>query len=313
MSQKDSVTLFYACATPSARPAATAGSLDVPAMSLQGEVFCNITGGGGTVTADVQDPSYSPGDFIPGLIQGLDVNNFNRYYSQDLQAWAAGEVFAYAGSLDPINLDAGTDGIHYVQSVQSFTYLYDATAAPSQLARPAVQLPSDSDAQAAAQNGLAGVVARLQIFNGATWDRIKSATAAVLSALSSAGALLTTKPGEWAVNHTPAANTQATITRAAGAAGVRHVCTSISATLIGLAASAETTVLVNLRDGASGAGTILQSWRLLVTGTTGSETGIALTGLNIPGSAATAMTLEFATAGGADTFETVAMTGYDAS
>lgn len=138
-------------------------------------------------------------------------------------------------------------------------------------------------------------------------------SAANLATLDSAGTLSVSNVGEWAINHTPAANTQATITRAAGAAGVRHVCRSITVSLIGLAAAAEATVLVNLRDGATGAGTILWSTRLLVTGTTGSETGVTLAGLNIVGSAATAMTLEFAAAGGANTFESVAMTGFDAS
>jgi len=51
----------------------------------------------------------------------------------------------------------------------------------------------------------------------------------------------------------------------------------------------------------------------LVTGTTGNETGVSLSNLNIVGTAATAMTLEFAAAGGASTFESVALTGYDAS
>lgn len=151
------------------------------------------------------------------------------------------------------------------------------------------------------------------LFNGATFDRAREASATNVAALTGLGAQLSAAPGEWAINHTPAVNTVATITRAAGAAGVRHVCRSITATLIGLAAAAETTVLVNLRDGATGAGTILWSTRLLVTGTVGSQVGVSITGLNIPGTAATAMTLEFAAAGGASTFETVALTGYDVS
>lgn len=151
------------------------------------------------------------------------------------------------------------------------------------------------------------------LFNGTDSDRAREASADNLAAFSGLGAALNSSPGEWSINHTPAANTQATISRAAGGAGVRHVCKSITATLIGLAAAAEATVLVNLRDGATGAGTILWSARLLVQGTTGNETGIALSGLNIVGSAATAMTLEFSAAGGADTFESVAITGYDAS
>ena len=40
---------------------------------------------------------------------------------------------------------------------------------------------------------------------------------------------------------------------------------------------------------------------------------MVLAGLNIVGSANTAMTLEFAAAGGANTVESVAMTGYSVS
>jgi hypothetical protein len=149
------------------------------------------------------------------------------------------------------------------------------------------------------------------VFDGTNFIRALGASAAVLATLSPAGAQLSQGPGQWAINHTPAANTQATISRAA-AAGQRHVCKSITATLIGLAASVETTVLVNLRDGTTGAGTILWSARLLVIGTAGSQGGIALSGLDIVGSVNTAMTLEFAAAGGANTLETVALTGVTA-
>lgn len=151
------------------------------------------------------------------------------------------------------------------------------------------------------------------LYNGAAFIRSQSGSAANLAAQSASAAQLIQECGEWAINHTPVANTQATITRAAGAAGVRHVCKSITVTLIGLAASAEATVLVNLRDGVTGAGTILWSARLLVMGLTGSQAGITLGSLNIVGSAATAMTLEFAAAGGANTFETVSLTGVDAA
>ncbi len=170
---------------------------------------------------------------------------------------------------------------------------------------------NNADALAVSTLGTLGVSAFLRAFNGTTYDRVRTNSAATLSATTQPFAALHAAPGEWSINHTPAANTQATITRAAGAAGVRHVCRSISATLIGLAAAAEATVLVNLRDGATGAGTILRSWRLLVVGGTASEVGIEIAGLNILGSAATAMTIEFAAAGGANTFETVALSGYD--
>jgi hypothetical protein len=149
-------------------------------------------------------------------------------------------------------------------------------------------------------------------YDGAAFVRVLTGAAANLATNNPAGAQLVQQSGEWAINHTPAANTVATISKAA-VASQRHVCKSITVTLVGLAAAAEATVLVNLRDGATGAGTILWSTRLLVTGTTGSQTGVALAGLNIVGSVNTAMTLEFAAAGGANTFEAVAISGLTAA
>jgi hypothetical protein len=143
---------------------------------------------------------------------------------------------------------------------------------------------------------------------------IKSASAANLAAQTGINAQMSTPPGNWAVNHTPAINTQATISKAAGAAGVRHVCTSITATLgQSGAGTAQGVIQVNLRDGATGAGTILWSASLSSPTTTSPVAVINLSGLNIVGSAATAMTLEFSAAGGANVFESVAMTGYDVS
>lgn len=144
-------------------------------------------------------------------------------------------------------------------------------------------------------------------YNGTTFDRVRSNAAAVLAGTTQSMGMLVASPAEWSVFHTPAVNTQATATKAAGAAGVRHVCRTITATIHGLIAATETTVLINLRDGATGAGTIL--WQLLLHVIPAGTTGLTLP-VNIMGTAATAMTLEFAAAGGANTFESVAMTGY---
>jgi hypothetical protein len=148
------------------------------------------------------------------------------------------------------------------------------------------------------------------LFNGASWDRHRSASPANLASLLTLGAALVSLPGDWAINHVPVAATQATITRAASPGTGRHVCTSITAHLGAVAVNG--TQILNLRDGTTGAGTILWSARLgpLVVG---SSDHIELTGLNIVGSANTAMTLEFAAAPAATNFETVSMTGHDAT
>lgn len=177
---------------------------------------------------------------------------------------------------------------------------------------------TNADDIAAIASGSGGALASAAFrfgWDGAAWDRLRVGSASVLSALSSAGAGLQVRPGDWSVNHVPAAATVATITRAAGAAGVRHVCTSIDAALVIPATANQPAITLNLRDGATGAGTILWSRRFGVGAAIAGDAQqeVSLSGLNIVGSAATAMTLEFSAAGVATTLQSVAMTGYDAS
>lgn len=116
-------------------------------------------------------------------------------------------------------------------------------------------------------------------------------------------------PGSgWAINHTPAAATQATISQAAGAAGVRNVCTSVSCTICSAGTAQAAALVFNLRDGATGAGTILWSQQAVLP--TNANMTIQLGGLQIAGTAATAMTLETAAAPAATCIASVAMTGY---
>lgn len=173
------------------------------------------------------------------------------------------------------------------------------------------QAGDDSDAEAVSPRGALLELARNYGFNGTTWDRIRSAAAAILAAQSSVGAQLIAAPGQWSVTHSPAVNTVATITKAAGAAGVRHVCTSLLGALSAPGAAATPVLNLRLRDGVSGAGTIL--WSATHMAGIGFADEVSQTGLNIVGSAATAMTLEFDIAPGANNFASVALTGYDAS
>lgn len=168
--------------------------------------------------------------------------------------------------------------------------------------------------RAATQDGVSQnnvVMENPGLWNGTAIDRGRSTSAANLGAQSGVGAEMTAPPGMWSINNVPAAATQATITRAAGGAGVRHVCTSISATLAAGATAQAAAVSINLRDGATGAGTVLWSKQVILPANGVWE--VSISGLNIPGSAATAMTLEFSAAGAAGTFESVSLTGYDAS
>lgn len=150
------------------------------------------------------------------------------------------------------------------------------------------------------------------LYNNGTLDRARSASAANLAATSGLGAVLTTYPGQWTVVSTPAANVQATATKA-GVAGTRHVCTGISLGLKSGVAPAAVRVAAMLRDGASGVGAELWHGDLAIQAVAGAGDHIHITGLNIVGTAGNAMTLEFGAAGGANTFETVTLSGYDAT
>jgi hypothetical protein len=172
------------------------------------------------------------------------------------------------------------------------------------------QATATATADGAAAAGLQEFVEGL--WNGATVDRAKSASAANLAAKSGVGASVSALPGMWPATHAPAVNTQASASQAAGGAGVRHVCTGISINLAaGGTAPAATQLTVNLRDGATGAGSILATWTIAIPATAGAFAAINLTGLNIPGTANTAMTLEFTAAGGPNTYESCTLFGYD--
>lgn len=116
--------------------------------------------------------------------------------------------------------------------------------------------------------------------------------------------------GDWSVTHAPAANTQATASKAAGGAGVQHVVTGLSVTLAGgAAAPTAALVTVNLRDGATGAGAILNTWTLAVEAVAGKVVTLSLSGLNVVGSANTACTLETSAAPGVNVSASVNLFG----
>lgn len=115
---------------------------------------------------------------------------------------------------------------------------------------------------------------------------------------------------EFIVDSAPAAGSAASAVRAAGAAGVRNVCTGIHASLAVATAITAATFTVNLRDGASGAGTVLMSRRIRAVTADTNHLVFSLSGLNVVGSAATAMTLEFTAAGEATTLQNCTLIGY---
>jgi hypothetical protein len=146
------------------------------------------------------------------------------------------------------------------------------------------------------------------LFNGTTFDRQDSASATNNTAVTTLGVAYSTPLSTWSVTNTVnAAITAATASKAAGGGAVRHVATGVtlcySDSAIGAVAQ------VNLRDGATGAGTIIRSWLVALPVAGGSQCE-NLSGLNMTGSANTAMTLEFGAATAATSSKTVTLTGY---
>lgn len=134
----------------------------------------------------------------------------------------------------------------------------------------------------------------------------KGASASTLGGQSGVGASLVTNPGQWTLVHTPAAAAQPTASKAAVAA-TRHVITSLVAT-VAPGATAQGPVLVHIRDGATGAGTIM--WSGYLQAPANGFASLSSGPINVIGTANTALTVEFAAATAANVVGSVAATGY---
>lgn len=97
--------------------------------------------------------------------------------------------------------------------------------------------------------------------------------------------------GTWRVSSVPVVSTAASASQSAGAAGIKNVCIGLTIMLSAVAAQ-NAAIFFTLRDGATGAGTILMQWPLGTLLGAGGTYDRTLTGLYVPGTAATAMTLE---------------------
>lgn len=117
----------------------------------------------------------------------------------------------------------------------------------------------------------------------------------------------------WEQHHFPAANNKATCTQGSPGTGLRNVVDTITAVICGSGSSAPTATSVqwNLIDGASGGTNYLDGSVLGVPAVAGfAANGVAKSGGWKPCSAATATTIEFTAAGGANTIESVIMCGH---
>jgi hypothetical protein len=148
--------------------------------------------------------------------------------------------------------------------------------------------------------------------DGTNAKAFKVASAANNTSTIQTGVMLHEKGARWSVSSVTGSNTQASASKAAGAAGVRHVADCVQFSAESTAAIVATQDDVILRDGATGAGTVLMQWRNAVVSAAAAQIGQALTfcGLSLVGSSATAMTLEYAN-GITNVLMSVTLSGYD--
>ena len=137
------------------------------------------------------------------------------------------------------------------------------------------------------------------VWDTSNWARTKGtalATMPVVSTLTSRnaiGAMLTERTSRWSVIHNPAAGSQA-IASIAAEGSVRHVIDCVGFSAGSTTAPALTALTVNLRDGATGAGTIIWTHEIVIANSTGQNAGpFSTCGLNLVGTTNTAATFEW--------------------
>jgi hypothetical protein len=185
----------------------------------------------------------------------------------------------------------------------------DSSSGPTIRALQSIFQPGDND------QGLQLLGVGLTVNNGTNQDKVRDArlatfpTSGTLTARNSIGAIISEKGSRWSATSAPAAGSQATASIAAEAS-VRHVVDCISFTAAAATAPAATALTVNLRDGASGAGTALWTFSIVAPASVGTHATYGVCGLNLVGTTNTATTLEFA-AGLANELESVQMSGFN--
>jgi hypothetical protein len=154
------------------------------------------------------------------------------------------------------------------------------------------------------------------VWDTTQWARHKGAAIATMPVASTlttrniVGAALTEKSSRWSVVHQPAAGTQA-VASIAAEGSVRHVIDCIGFSASSTTAPSLTALTVVLRDGATGAGTIIWSHTIAISNATGQNVPpFSTCGLNLVGTTNTAATLEWS-AGLANLVQSANVSGFN--
>jgi hypothetical protein len=181
-------------------------------------------------------------------------------------------------------------GIVGSNAVGGGQYVGGAQAAADAVANTGIVFPTSTTGPLGTSNWL---------YDGTNWDRQRSAaianypTSTTTTARNSIGETMITEGPRWTAVSSPAVSNQASAS-IASEAGVRHVATRACFSAGSTTAPAATMLKVNLRDGATGAGTILTSWTIAITAAAGQNVQPYCFPIGpLVGTTATAMTLEF--------------------
>lgn len=262
--------------------------------------MAKLLGFDGTTYDRLRADQFNADALAPVANGGLIVNAVMRLFDSGGNTFNLGR--GVANNSDGLGVSTGATNLSVSAVLRSFNGTdYDRVRSRSNTA----------DAIATNTTGNVQTLAYNLGSNGTTFDRIKTASATNQSSAATttlAGVQLVTLPGNWSVVNFPAAATQATASRAAGGAGVRHVCTGFTFSCSGAAAAATGLLQAVIRDGATGVGTII--WTASIQAPLADSKEITVSGLSLLGTANTAMTIEFVAAGAAGTQEAVTMYGY---
>lgn len=153
-------------------------------------------------------------------------------------------------------------------------------------------------------------------YNGTTLDTQRNAslanypTSQTTTARNVIGAALSAPSPNWVINSQPAISTVASASIAAEAL-VRHVMDKVCFSAGAIAAPAATQLAINIRDGATGAGVILQSFVVTIPATAAQHVAPTCVGpLNLVGTTNTAMTAEWS-ALLTNEFEQISISGFN--
>jgi hypothetical protein len=222
-------------------------------------------------------------------------------------------------------------GVMTVQGVTSMTpFLIQGSAADAAAPGNGVLLAGlgsggvvrtmfNANAQSDAANGANLPTIGVYTFNGGAWDKRRSAdltsynVASTLTGVNSIGAALGEKGSRWSVVSSPAANSQATAS-IANEASVRHVVDTVCFSATSNAAVVAANGTVDIRDGATGAGTVIAQFRVAIQVAAAAGVQIVppfcVSDLNLVGTTNTAMTAEFS-AGVTGATESVTLSGFN--